>query len=342
MVSLNLIRSLTNNDMSKPLEKQSPLISIILPTYNGAKFLSQQIESIYAQSYKHFEIIASDDASSDNTLELLQQYAKYHNNFYVYSNSSNLGFNKNFSVACQHAKGEFIAPCDQDDIWQADKLLTLVEKLKDNTLVYSNSELIDEKNHKLGMSLADSLKINFISGNNHSAFYYGNCVAAHTMLFKRNLLEYIFPFPETVFFDHWIAYTAARLGTIQYIDKKLVLYRKHAASVTVSTATTRERPKNLIHHLQEKTLRQVQRNKDKLEKLKRFAELNNTLGRPDHELDSLIEQYKKFEDYFFNFEIFTRLKAKQNKYFAITRKSRILCSLEEACGRHFYRFLPIT
>lgn len=241
----------------------------------------------------------------------------------------------------KQAKGKYIAPCDQDDVWLPNKLKTLLAEVNDHLLVYSNSELVDEHETPLGKDLKQSLKINFISGNNHRAFYYGNCVAAHTMMFRRELLEHIDTLPETVYHDHWLAFIASRLGTIHCVDKKLVLYRRHDSSVT-KTVKKKKIPASPIAYLRAKADRQSLRNQNKLKKLKDFQAFNRKINQADAELDEVIAELEKFDQTFFNRKIFSILNKRHDEYFAISRKGHLGMALEESVGRKFYQYVPVT
>src|SRR5690606_33629827 len=110
----------------------SPLISIALCTYNGEKFLAEQLDSIVNQTYKNIEIIAVDDCSTDRTLTILQKYASKDVRVKVYSNKTNKGYSKNFEYAISLCTGDYIAVSDQDDIWVSDKLELLINKIRIN------------------------------------------------------------------------------------------------------------------------------------------------------------------------------------------------------------------
>ncbi len=194
----------------------------------------------------------------------------------------------------------------------------------------------------MGAPIQDPLKINFISGANYRAFYYGNCVAAHNLVFRRELLEHIFPVPDTVFFDHWLAYIACRTGGIKYLDEKLVLYRKHESSVTVSSTQQTTKQSGLLNHLNKKAQRQQQRTANKIRQLVIFSEANNRLNKQDTELDNLIREYKNFDNYFFNRTIFSTLNSNKNTFFSITKKNTLLLCIKEAFGKIFYQWFPIS
>ena len=95
------------------------LVSVVMCTYNGSRFVAEQIDSICRQTFPQLQIIIVDDASSDNTYEIVKQYADKDERIQSYRNDTNLGFNLNFNKACKLATGDFIAIADQDDIWEA-------------------------------------------------------------------------------------------------------------------------------------------------------------------------------------------------------------------------------
>jgi len=206
------------------------LVSIALCTYNGEKFLAQQLDTLFNQTYKNIEIIAVDDCSTDNTFNILKTYAKDHPNFTVYQNEKNLGFLKNFETAAGYCKGEFIAFCDQDDLWHPKKIELQVAVIGDNQLIYHDSEFINDDNESLGKKMSDVF--NFYRGDQPEAFLFDNCISGHAMLIRRDLLQYAFPLKENYYHDWWIAYVAANIGTIDFIPKALVQYRQHTEANT--------------------------------------------------------------------------------------------------------------
>jgi len=210
--------------MAKYMRKK---VSICLATFNGQKYLKQQLDSIQNQTYKNLHVVIQDDCSSDETMAILESY-KDSLEMEVYQNHKNLGYIKNFESLIQKAKGDYITICDQDDIWEIDKIEILVKNIKDKTLIYSNSMLIDENSNSLHKTLSKKLKNRFIDSNTALNFLYDNCVSAHAVLFKKELLPYIKEFPKTIYFDSYIAATASSLNGIKYIDKNLVLYRQHS------------------------------------------------------------------------------------------------------------------
>ncbi|MBI3772484.1 MAG: glycosyltransferase family 2 protein [Gammaproteobacteria bacterium] len=315
----------------------SPLISVVLITYNGQKHLRQQIDSIFGQTYKKIEIIVCDDCSTDETPLILSEY-RHNQNFKVWINNSNLGFRKNFEQACCKASGLFIAPADQDDIWLPNKLEAMISKIDDNTLIYSNSRLMSEDGQLLDTTLDQRYSIKFVDGHCPRSFYLGNCVAAHTMLFRREIVEYISPIPDTLFHDQWVAFIAATLGTIKFLDQPLIHYRQHAQSVTgkASEPTTI----NFHQRYKNKYQRQKQRLDNKISYLQQMLDLQIRLEQPDPLLQKLIGYYKKHEKHIINWPILRLLIANRDQLFATSPRNPIQLAIKEAAGLRLYKSLP--
>jgi glycosyltransferase involved in cell wall biosynthesis len=207
------------------MTNQVPLISVVMATYNGERFLAQQLDSILQQTYGHIEIIAVDDVSTDNTLHILQEYAKAYPQLSVYSNEQNLGYVKNFEKGLLLAKGDFIALSDQDDIWEKEKLTVLFQQIGNNNIIYSNSLLIDDKGNSLGLKMSDIR--NQINYNDCLMYTVGAWAPGHAMLLKADLVKKAVPFPAIVTQDFWLGFVACCHGTIQYCAESLVQYRQH-------------------------------------------------------------------------------------------------------------------
>ena len=175
-------------------------ISICIATYNGEKYLKDQLDSLVKQSVRPYEVILQDDCSIDKTVEIAKTYKKKLN-LNIIVNEVNLGFKKNFELVLSKATGDLIAPCDQDDIWSENKLEVLSSQIDNYSLIYSNSLLIDSDGNSLNKRISDRLKNNFTDTDTPINFIYANSISAHAMLFKKELLKYIFPFPKLMYFD---------------------------------------------------------------------------------------------------------------------------------------------
>src|SRR5574344_1110138 len=114
-------------------------VSILLASYNGSKFISQQLDSIISQSYRAFKLLICDDCSTDDTYEILLKYAAKDKRIELYKNKTNLGFRKNFEKLVSLSKSYYIALCDQDDIWTSDHLSVLIDNIGTHDISCSNS-----------------------------------------------------------------------------------------------------------------------------------------------------------------------------------------------------------
>lgn len=206
------------------------LISVALCTYNGERYLTEQLNSLLAQTYSNMEIVAVDDASTDRTVELLREYERRDARLRVVVNPSNIGIFRNFARAISLCKGALIAPCDQDDIWGPEKLRTLALAIGNHSMVYSDSELIDSDGGSLQASMSEFWAMQDL--DDPAAFVLANCVSGHAMLFRRNLLDEQLQLPEGVFHDWSLAVRAAAHDGIVYCPEKLVRYRQHGKNVT--------------------------------------------------------------------------------------------------------------
>ncbi len=205
--------------------KPSQLVSIVLATYNGDKYLAEQLGSLFKQTYSNIEIIAVDDCSTDNTVNILHKHAAKHNNMKVFVNEANLGFIKNFEKGCTLTNGDFIAFCDQDDYWDFDKIKKMAEAIGEYPVIYCDSTVCDENLNSKGIKISDL--VNFKSWNNCLQMAVFCRIYAHAMLFKKSFFNTAYPFLSVVPPDWWLPYLSTFYGGMKYLPEPLVLYRQH-------------------------------------------------------------------------------------------------------------------
>lgn len=313
------------------------LVSICLATYNGEKYLKEQLDSIINQTHKNLELIVQDDCSSDKTIEILESY-KDKIDITIYKNEQNLGYIKNFESVLKKANGNFIAMCDQDDIWEKDKIELLLKNIDDATLIYSDSLLVDKDAKSLDKKFSQSLKNNFVSTKNPLAFLNDNCVSAHAMLFKKELLEFIFPFPANIFFDAWIAANGASLNGIKFYDACLVHYRQHDTNtLSKHSKESKSKPQKKPNKA-EKKLKKVQA---KLSAIDSMLKLPLLRDEDKQLLKDLQTEYLKFNKSYFNFKLFNILFTHRDKLYEITKKNSFRLSLKESIGYKAYKVFPV-
>jgi len=222
-------------------------IAVLLSTYNGEKFLGEQLDSLLAQSYKNFILVVRDDGSSDGTVSILQNYAKDYSELirllpcddenkgasggfaflidYVLKNKESLGLNSAYMMFC-----------DQDDTWFPEKIekqlaLMLVTEAKNSsaapTIVHSDLEVVSEQNTVIAKSLISYQGLE-IQRNSFPNLVISNLVTGCTALINESLAEKALPIPENaIMHDWWLALVATAFGKLVYLDIPLVHYRQH-------------------------------------------------------------------------------------------------------------------
>ncbi|MBP6430647.1 MAG: glycosyltransferase [Ferruginibacter sp.] len=216
----------------------SHLVSIILCTYNGEKYVSQQLDSLVKQTYTNIEIIVVDDCSTDNTFTILNDYKKQYSLITLIENDSNIGYIKNFEKGMSVAKGFYLSPCDQDDMWDLQKIEKMVAEINEYPLIYCNSTLTNETLMPL-TTMAH--KKNLATYNNCLVFATDNCIAGHATLLTKDLFTKAYPFPENIPHDWWLAFVASIHKGVKYIDEPLVLYRNHSTNVIGAITTSKQK-----------------------------------------------------------------------------------------------------
>jgi glycosyltransferase involved in cell wall biosynthesis len=213
-------------------------ISILMAVYNpNIPFFIEQLTSINNQDYKNIELHVLDDCSNiesmDSTKELLSQYiTKIPYTFK--RNPANMGSNRTFEELTKVASGDYFAYCDQDDIWEKNKLTCLLEKIKlENAVIaYSDLSIIDDNGNKVSDSFKDvSKRLEHNYGDNLFSFFLRkNSITGCTMLIKAETAKAALPFPpsEVYVHDHWLALFGSSKGKIAYSEKPLVRYRIHS------------------------------------------------------------------------------------------------------------------
>jgi glycosyltransferase involved in cell wall biosynthesis len=215
----------------------SELVSIVMATYNGEKYLRQQLDSILQQTYRHFELIVVDDASTDGTLSILEEYAASDDRIHVFPAEKNLGLVANFERGLRLAKGDFIALSDQDDIFRNDKIELLLTALKDHPnrdLVLSDLSLIDEDDKEIAPSMWRYQRLSPKHGKPFRRLLYSNFATGCAVMLRHRLLEIALPFPpDCIVHDWWLAVVSAssKGGGICLVKEPLTAYRQHRSNV---------------------------------------------------------------------------------------------------------------
>lgn len=222
------------------------MVAILISTYNGANYISPQIESIISQSYKDWVVYIRDDGSSDATKEIIKNYSvRYPNKIIVDEDNNNLGAGKSFMHLLEVTEADYYMFCDQDDVWMSDKIERTLKKAQEMEQtfgkvspigVFTDLMVVDQNLNIIMPSLwkGDNRHPEYIHNfykqwtNRHAAY---GC----TMLFNRAAKNIMFPFRqfEGVMGAHdtWIEYNLIKRGHWDYLDEPTIYYRQHTSNV---------------------------------------------------------------------------------------------------------------
>lgn len=205
-----------------------PLVSVAMCTYNGAAYLTDQLETIVKQTYKNLEIVIVDDGSIDNTIQIIRQMQAGDSRIRYFKNEKNLGYNKNFEKAFSLCQGNFIAIADQDDIWEPDKIECMMKDWpKGSSFIYSLSGSFGN-NDFANRKLAPAVLYSDIDDVHKLVF--NSPVHGHACMFKKEMLALCIPFPADIFYDWWLSMHAAATGFIGCTPKTLTWHRVHESN----------------------------------------------------------------------------------------------------------------
>ncbi len=214
-------------------------VAIALASFNGAKYIEEQIVSIQANTYEDWQLIISDDGSTDNTLDIIKKLQINDPRIVLLESETPLplgfcqNFNKILTYIFKHQYDVFFLS-DQDDLWRPEKLATQLEMLSDQKipqLIYTDLEIVDKNIIKKETSYFQFHNINPEQGQILQYLLIENCITGCTISGNRKLLESALPFPKTVYnHDWWLALIASCTGSISYINQPLTKYRQHSSN----------------------------------------------------------------------------------------------------------------
>ena len=233
--------------------------SVIIATYNGERFIIEQLNSIINQTVLPSEIVISDDGSTDKTTEIITSFFEQHNDLpidfhLVFNKRENRGVLGNFQNAFDNSHGDYVFFCDQDDVWfpnKVERCINTLEDAEENVLIH-NAQILKETEegtfspidkHLLGWSPDDSDGTYKVNGSLHvcSSFYYciiqGMCICA-----KREYLLSISPFSKGSYHDYWILFCASVDDSILAVTEDLGYYRIHKDNTAGIPEYKKKRP----------------------------------------------------------------------------------------------------
>jgi glycosyltransferase involved in cell wall biosynthesis len=217
-------------------------VSVAMATYNGQKFIREQLDSLAAQQHLASELIITDDASSDKTVVIAEQFAKTAPfPVYVHRHVHRLGYRANFMRAASLCTSDVIAFCDQDDVWSPQKLALCIEPFQDPAvlLAHHNAEVVTEAGERLG-SLDHLASAPMTPPLSLCPIRQMGAPLGFTEVFRRSILAFSSlwemsldynDFTAPMAHDQWVFFIASVFGRIVYIDKELASYRQHGSNL---------------------------------------------------------------------------------------------------------------
>ena len=214
--------------------------AILLATYNGGKYLKEQLNSIFSQRYSNFDLIIHDDGSDDNTIKIIDEYMQKYNNIIIMNSPFFHDAKRSFIELLTFSSEknyEYFAYCDQDDVWKSDKLEKQISILKNNNcnrpfVVFSDMEVVNEKLTTISKSFVSYNKLH-PSRLTWKELLFNNPGAGCSMAFNNKLANKIVSIKQIeniTMHDHWTLLVASIYGDIFYCEDKLILYRQHESN----------------------------------------------------------------------------------------------------------------
>lgn len=220
-----------------PVTGSVPEVDVLLATWNGGRFLAQQLDSLFRQTVQDFRLVVRDDGSTDSTLEIVEQYrSRFPDRVVIQTNECQVGACRSFATLAERSVAPYVAFCDQDDIWREDRLAIGLAAAKSAEreygigtpiLVFSDLTLIGERNEMLNPSMWKLMRVNPRRADLGSLLVQ-NLVTGCTVLANRSLLLRALPIPDdAIMHDSWLGLVAAAFGVLCPILEPTVLYRQH-------------------------------------------------------------------------------------------------------------------
>ncbi len=237
-------------------------VDILLASYNGEKFIKEQIQSILEQSHSNFNLIISDDNSSDSTVEIIKSLQELDGRIKLVKNSGVKGVVGNFNNALKHSTSNYIMFADQDDCWlgsKVEKMLSLIINSEGEkpALAFSDLEVVDENLVTIHKSYYSENNLDPMNNTDKRFLLWKSTCYGCSVIINKKLLSAAGLVPEYAsMHDHWYAYNASVLGGVFYLPESTIKYRQHDNNV-VGSHDTSIKSKVLRFN---KTFRNIKRN----------------------------------------------------------------------------------
>ncbi|WP_430452793.1 glycosyltransferase [Rhodopirellula europaea] len=228
-----------NNAAATPVR-----ISVAMATYNGERFLTEQLNSLALQKHLPHELVACDDGSTDDTVSILQEFSRRAPfPVHIHQNKVNLGYSDNFLKAARACDGEWVAFCDQDDVWLENKLQMAAQATQKHTnlnLILQNALITDSRLNSRGRLFPNKLRRGIYQANRQYGFwvwpgFLKTMRADNFSLFQStDRPRSYFPGDSVQTHDKWTCMVANAVGGIAVQDQPVALYRRHDEALTGS------------------------------------------------------------------------------------------------------------
>lgn len=225
--------------MEYKIESTQFKYSVAICVFNGEKFLQEQLESIVNQSIQPSEVVVIDDCSVDNSLIIVKDFAKLYCNisWKIYQNETNVGYVENFQKAIKKCSNEIIFLSDQDDYWEQNKAMEIINIFSEKTnVVFTNAEIVDDKLSISGNFMFDRVgfdkykkEVFYDKKKQMTLFLEKFLATGATMAVRRSFAIQVFPIPKNSIFIHdsWLATLGSCSGSVKFITESLIKYRQH-------------------------------------------------------------------------------------------------------------------
>lgn len=222
------------------MREKTPRVAILLALYEpNLGWLGELFDSLNAQTYPNLYLYIRDDGSDSARFDAALALARQRITAFPFTaarNERNLGSNECFARLTAEAEGEWFAYCDQDDVWQPEKIETLaaLAEARGALMAYSDMAVIDSAGREVAASLKDLRpRLRYVEGAGlGETFFFRNCTAGCCMLIRADIAKRALPFPRGTLHDHWLAICAAASGPVAFSAEKLTRYRQHGGNQT--------------------------------------------------------------------------------------------------------------
>lgn len=254
------------------------MIDILLATYNSQNYLEELLNSLFSQTYESWQLLVRDDKSTDNTLDILNDYKqKYHDKITIIESDKNIGVVQSFETLLRASTAPYIMFCDHDDVWLTTKIEKTLKKMiesetiheKTPILVHSDLMIVDENLQTKHESFRKFSRLNNKKLLDFNYLAIASAVTGCTIMINKIAKNYCLPFhPNCQMHDWWLALAISKHGKIEYIDEPLLLYRQHARNQL--GANTINNLASFIEHKVSNMRRVLKLNKQQFQLLKAF------------------------------------------------------------------------